>query len=172
VPAILRLTPEELAARARRLTWILLDVDGVLTDGRLYYGPDGTVTKAFDTKDGLAIELARRAGLKVGVFSGRADRATEVRAAELALDAVWTGRGDKGLAFAEFLAEHGVSGEEVAYVGDDLPDLPVLLQVGLSAAPSDAVDEVREAAAIALVCRGGRGAVRELIERILSARAD
>jgi 3-deoxy-D-manno-octulosonate 8-phosphate phosphatase (KDO 8-P phosphatase) len=147
-------------------------VDGVLTDGRLFYGPEGAVTKVFDTKDGLGIELARAAGLKVGLLTGRADAATEARARELKLDAHYRGRGDKAAGFAAFLAEQGVAPEEVAYAGDDLPDLPVLSRCGLAAAPADAAPEVRAVADLVLACRGGHGAVRELVERILKARGD
>lgn len=171
-PAPCRPLAEGTAARARRLRWLLLDVDGVLTDGRLWYGADGAVAKAFDVKDGLGIELARAAGLRVGLLTGRSDAATDARARELGMDLVLRGRGDKREAFAAFLAEQGVAAEEVAYVGDDLPDLPVLAQCGLGAAPADAVEAVRRAAAVVLTRRGGRGAVRELVELILLWRGE
>src|SRR5262245_38097680 len=117
--AVCRLGAAELAERARRLTWVLLDVDGVLTDGRLTFGPDGGVTKSFHTKDGFGVGLARRAGLKVGTLSLRDDPALTHRAAELALDAVVCGRKDKGTTFAQFLRRRRLAAAEVAFAGDD-----------------------------------------------------
>lgn len=164
------LSDPELAQRAERLEWLLLDVDGVFTDGRLYYGGDGEVLKVFHVRDGLAVRMARRGGLKVGVLSGRASRGLSRRLAELGLDAVITGRSDKGRAFAEFLARHDADPARVAYAGDDLLDLPVLGRVGLAFAPADAVAEVRAAAHRVLDAPGGGGAVRELVELLLTAR--
>ena len=169
---LVRLTPEELGQRARRLTWLLLDVDGVLTDGRLTYAADGSVQKSFHTKDGFGIRLARRAGLKVGTLSLRSDPALAHRARELELDAVFAGRSDKGAVFEDFLAQHGVGAHEVAYAGDDWPDLPVFTRAGLAAAPADAAPEVRERAHLVLAAAAGHGAVRELVELLLKARGD
>lgn len=167
-----RLSGHEFTARARRLSWVLLDVDGVLTDGRLYYGAEGFAFKAFDTRDGLGLKLAQRAGLKVGTLSGRADAAVDRRAGELALDLVIAGTWDKAEAFAGFLAEHGVEAEQVAFIGDDLSDLPVLRRAGLSFAPADADAAVQETVDVVLAARGGRGAAREMVERVLRARGD
>ncbi len=160
----------ELARRAARLEWLLLDVDGVLTDGRLVYDGEGERLKTFHVRDGLAIELAHRAGLKVGMLSGRSSPALERRAADLRVDALVAGRSDKGRAFAEFLAERGVAADRVAYVGDELIDLPVLRRAALSFAPADAVAEVRERVDRVLAARGGGGAVREAVELLLRAR--
>jgi 3-deoxy-D-manno-octulosonate 8-phosphate phosphatase (KDO 8-P phosphatase) len=160
----------ELARRAGRLEWLLLDADGVLTDGRLYYGGGGERLKVFHVRDGLGVRLAQRGGLKVGVLSGRASPALARRLAELGLDAVITGRSDKARAFAEFLDRHRAEPERVAYAGDDLLDLPVLARCGLSFAPADAVAEVRAAAHRVLAAPGGGGAVRELVELLLKAR--
>lgn len=165
-----RLDEETLRRRARGLAWLLLDVDGVLTDGKLYYGPGDLLLKAFDTKDGLGLKLAREAGLSVGLLSGRADAATLERARELKLDDVRTGDDDKALGFARFLAEHRLDARAVAYAGDDLPDLPVLERCGLAVAPADAVEAVRAKADIVLSRGGGDGAVRELVELLLAAR--
>jgi 3-deoxy-D-manno-octulosonate 8-phosphate phosphatase (KDO 8-P phosphatase) len=164
------ISEQELSRRAERLEWLLLDVDGVFTDGRLYYGGQGEVLKVFHVRDGLAVRLARRGGLKVGVLSGRASRGLSRRLAELGLDAVITGRSDKGRAFTEFLARHETEPERVAYAGDDLLDLPVLGRCGLAFAPADAVPEVRGAAHRVLTAPGGAGAVRELVELLLRAR--
>jgi 3-deoxy-D-manno-octulosonate 8-phosphate phosphatase (KDO 8-P phosphatase) len=169
VPA---LSDDLLVQRAARLTWLLFDVDGVLTDGRLIYGGDGERLKTFEVRDGLGIKLAQRAGLKVGILSGRESRALAARARELALDATLMDRQDKRPAFEKFLDRHGVTPEEVGYLGDDLVDLPVLLRCGLSFAPADAVAEVRERVDRVLTRRGGRGVAREMIEVVLRARGD
>jgi 3-deoxy-D-manno-octulosonate 8-phosphate phosphatase (KDO 8-P phosphatase) len=166
------ITAEELKLRAAAIRWILLDVDGVLTDGRLLYGPEGEALKAFHVQDGLACKLAQRAGLQVGVLSARGGRPLEVRVHELGLDALISRREDKGTAFQEFLDEQGLEAEQVAYAGDDLVDLPVLLRAGLSFAPADAAPQVRDRVSLTLSRPGGHGAVREMVERLLSARGD
>ncbi len=148
---------------------MLCDVDGVLTDGRLYYGA-GEPLVAFDIKDGWALKAARRAGLSVGILTGRNTPAVAARAADLALDATILGREDKGAAFADFLAHAGCGAEHVAYLGDDLLDLPVLRRAGLALCPADAAAEVRAAVHRVLTRAGGRGAVREAVEAILTAR--
>ena len=163
-------TTEPLAERAAALDWLLLDVDGVLTDGRLLYGADGEQWKIFDVRDGIGLKLAQRAGLKVGLLSGRESRALEARAQELGLDALIMHRYDKAAAFGEFLAAHAAAAARVAYMGDDLVDLPVLLACGLSFAPADAVPDVRSRVHHVLSRPGGRGAVRELVELLLRAR--
>jgi 3-deoxy-D-manno-octulosonate 8-phosphate phosphatase (KDO 8-P phosphatase) len=164
------LSDDELARRAARLEWLLFDVDGVMTDGRLVYGADGEQWKVFDVRDGLGMKLAQRSGLKVGVLSGRITTALEVRARELGVNALIMDRSDKGPAFAEFLATWKTSPERVAYVGDDLVDLPVIRRCGLSFAPADAVAEVLARVDCVLARRGGQGAVREMCERVLKAR--
>jgi 3-deoxy-D-manno-octulosonate 8-phosphate phosphatase (KDO 8-P phosphatase) len=163
---------EALARHARALEWILLDVDGVLTDGRLIYGPEGEQWKTFDVRDGIGLKLAQKTGLKVGILSGRLSEALRFRAGELGLDALIMDRPEKASAFAEFLAAHSTAPEKVAYMGDDLLDLPVILRCGLSFAPSDAAPEVRERVTRVVGHRGGRGAVREMCEILLRARGD
>ncbi|HEX2644361.1 MAG TPA: HAD hydrolase family protein [Thermoanaerobaculia bacterium] len=163
---------DALAERARSIEWILLDVDGVFTDGRLIYGADGEQWKLFDVRDGLGVKLAQRAGLKVGILSGRVSAALERRAQGLELDALMMDRSDKADAFAEFLSAQGTAAERVAYMGDDLIDLPVLRRCGLAFAPADAVAEVRERVHRVLESKGGRGAVREMCELILRARGE
>jgi 3-deoxy-D-manno-octulosonate 8-phosphate phosphatase (KDO 8-P phosphatase) len=167
-----RLDDAELARRAAAVSWLLLDVDGVFTDGHLLYSQRGEELKSFHVRDGLAVRLAQRAGLKVGVLSGRASGALERRARELDFDAVILGRSEKGPAFDRFLAEHGVTADAVAYAGDDLLDLPVLTRAGLAFAPADAVPEVRRRVHRVLAAGGGAGAVRELVETLLTARGD
>jgi 3-deoxy-D-manno-octulosonate 8-phosphate phosphatase (KDO 8-P phosphatase) len=150
----------------------LLDVDGVLTDGRLVYGPDGERQKVFHVRDGLGLRLLQRAGIQVGILSGRESDALRVRADELGIDFLMMDRSDKGPAFAEFLAERAVSAKEVAFMGDDLVDLPILIRCGLAFAPSDAVAEVRDQAHHVLEGRGGWGVVRELCELLLRVRGE
>ncbi len=162
----------ELERRARRLAWLLLDVDGVLTDGSLLFGPKGEQLKTFDVRDGLGIKLAQGAGLKVGILSGRASAALVARSRELGLDAFVQNRSDKREAFGEFLAAQGTTADAVAVIGDDLPDLPLLARAALSFAPADAAPEVRARAHRVLSRTGGRGAVREMIEAILRARGE
>ena len=164
-------TPE-LDRKARALAWLLLDVDGVLTDGRLHFSASGEAFKSFHVRDGLAVKLARAAGLSVGILSARESAIVGARAVELGVDDVIQGREDKSAALRELLDRHGLDPATVAYVGDDLQDLPVLGAVGLSAAPADAASEVRAAVDFVTGAAGGQGAVRELVERLLTARGD
>ncbi len=166
------LAEEHLTERARSLEWLLFDVDGVFTDGRLIYGPDGERYKAFDVRDGLGVRLAQKAGLKVGILSGRISEALRYRAGELGIDALVMDRSDKKPAFNELLTNWKTTPDRVAYIGDDLLDLPVLLRCGLSFAPADAVAEVRERVHKVLLRPGGRGAVREMCEFVLRARGE
>jgi 3-deoxy-D-manno-octulosonate 8-phosphate phosphatase (KDO 8-P phosphatase) len=161
---------EALAARCRALRLVLTDVDGVLTDGRVLILPDGSEAKSFHIRDGLGMVLARRAGLKVGLLSGRDSPSVAARAAELRLDVVRQGIADKRAALEEILREQGLRAPEVAYMGDDLNDLCVLTEVGLSAAPKDAPFEVRAQAFMVTEARGGEGCLREFLEAILKAR--
>jgi len=163
------LADEHLSERARGLEWLLFDVDGVFTDGRLIYGPTGEQWKMFDVRDGLGLKLAQKAGLKVGILSGRISEALRFRAGELGIDALLMDRSDKKPAFEEFLATQKTAPDRVAYMGDDLLDLPVLLRCGLSFAPADAVAEVRERVHKVLLRPGGQGVVREMCEFVLRA---
>ncbi len=162
--------PDEVAARAREVRLVLLDVDGVLTDGTVTIASDGTELKAFSIRDGAALVWARREGLQVGLLSGRPSAATARRAAELGLDPVVETGPDKRQAFARILSERQLEDSHVAYMGDDLLDLPILGRVGLAAAPADAADEVLARVHWVSSRGGGRGAVRELVELILRAR--
>jgi 3-deoxy-D-manno-octulosonate 8-phosphate phosphatase (KDO 8-P phosphatase) len=155
---------------ARRIRLLLLDVDGVLTDGTLLLHHDGRESKAFHIRDGAAIVWAQRAGLKVGLLSGRASDATVQRAAQLGIPLVVQGAADKLAAYEQILREAALEDGEVAYMGDDLQDLPVLRRVGFSAAPADAPPEVRSRVHWVSAQNGGRGAVRELIEHVLGAQ--
>jgi 3-deoxy-D-manno-octulosonate 8-phosphate phosphatase (KDO 8-P phosphatase) len=160
----------EFEARARAIEWILCDVDGVLTDGGLYYDRRGRQMLRFNVKDGMGLKLAQRAGIKVGLLTARETGAIHHRAAELRLDAVMSGIRDKGVRFAEFLEQKSCTANRVAYIGDDLADVAVLGRCGLSFSPADAVAEVRAVVHRVLATAGGRGAAREMVERILKAR--
>jgi 3-deoxy-D-manno-octulosonate 8-phosphate phosphatase (KDO 8-P phosphatase) len=166
------LPDDELVRRAHALDWLLFDVDGVFTDGRLLYGAEGEKWKVFHVRDGLGLRLAQKGGLKVGILSGRGNEALEFRARELEIDALIQERSDKAAAFAEFLRDHGTAPERVAFMGDDILDLPVIRRCGLSFAPADAVAEVRERVDRVLTNPGGGAVVREMCELILRARGD
>ncbi len=166
------LTDQEFDRRATELEWILCDVDGVLTDGGLYYDRRGPAYLRFDVRDGLGLKLAQRAGLKVGLLSSRATDAVERRAAELKLDALHLGAEDKRSELELFVKRYQTAPKRLAYIGDDLTDLLVLSRCGLSFAPADAAPEVKTVVHRVLQARGGRGAVREMIESILRARGD
>jgi 3-deoxy-D-manno-octulosonate 8-phosphate phosphatase (KDO 8-P phosphatase) len=164
------LTESEFAHRAAALEWVLMDVDGVLTDGRLVYSRSGETLKAFHVRDGMGMRLAQRDGLKLGLISSRAAAPLTRRAEDLHLDAVLTGREAKGPAFDDFLERYRTQPQNVAFIGDDLQDLIVLARAGLAFAPADAVPEVHAVAHYVLSANGGHGAVREMIELILKAR--
>jgi 3-deoxy-D-manno-octulosonate 8-phosphate phosphatase (KDO 8-P phosphatase) len=155
--------------RASRVRLLLFDVDGVLTDGVVIVHADGSESKGFHIRDGAAIVWAQRAGLPVGLLSARASVATSQRAAQLAIRLVQQGV-NKADGFEQILRDASVDEEVVAYMGDDLLDLPVLRRAGLSAAPADAAVEVRDAVHWVSTAGGGRGAVRELIELVLRAQ--
>lgn len=162
--------PADLAARAKDIDLLVLDVDGVLTDGGLYYGAEGEQLKRFDVKDGHGLVLAHLAGLRAAILTARRSAIVEKRAAELFIDPVLQGRRDKQAGLAELLARAKVPAERCAYVGDDLNDLPALTQVRLAACPADAVEEVRGRCHFVAAAPGGRGAVREILEVILRAQ--
>ena len=162
--------PEEIAARARRIRLLLLDVDGVLTDGLVQIESAGRESKAFSIRDGAALVWAQRVGLQIGLLSGRPSEATTRRAAELGIDTVIQHTQDKREPFEALISERGLAADEVAYMGDDLLDLPILGRVGLSAAPADASEEVLSRVHWVSRYAGGRGAVRELVELVLRAR--
>jgi 3-deoxy-D-manno-octulosonate 8-phosphate phosphatase (KDO 8-P phosphatase) len=157
-------------ARARSLKLLLFDVDGVLTDGSVQIHGNGTESKQFFIRDGLALVWAQRAGLPVGLLSGRRSEATTQRANELGISLVIQGETDKRAAYQQIIAGQQLRDDQVAFMGDDLLDLPVLARVGLSAAPADAVEDVRGREHWVSQHPGGRGAARELVEVILRAR--
>jgi 3-deoxy-D-manno-octulosonate 8-phosphate phosphatase (KDO 8-P phosphatase) len=164
------LRASDLHARASRVRLLLLDVDGVLTDGTVSIDSTGGESKEFFVRDGAAMIWAAREGLEIGLLSGRPSEATTRRAAELRLNLVSQVGPDKLKSYEGILAARGLSDNDVGYMADDLLDLSILRRVGLSAAPADAVDDVR--ARVHWVSRfpGGRGAVREFLEVVLAAQ--
>lgn len=160
----------EIEQRAARVKLLLMDCDGVLTDGRIWLLEGGEEQKTFHTRDGLGIELLHRAGLRSGIISGRTSTAVERRARGLGMSFIWQGCADKQQAFVETLAQAGVTNTEVAFVGDDLNDLPLMLQSGLGVAVADAALETREHAHYVTSAPGGRGAIREVVELILKSQ--
>lgn len=164
------MTSSEVQQRAARIKLLLMDCDGVLTDGRIWIFENGEEQKGFHTRDGLGIDLLHRAGLKSGIISGRTSSAVERRAQTLGMTFLHQGCEDKPKAFANTLAQAGLTNTEVAYVGDDLNDIPLMLQSGLGVAVADAALEVREHAHYVTGAPGGYGAVREVVEVILKAQ--
>jgi 3-deoxy-D-manno-octulosonate 8-phosphate phosphatase (KDO 8-P phosphatase) len=157
-------------ARARRVRMVIFDVDGVLTDGRLWYGPGGEELKAFHGFDGHGVKLLLMAGLKTGLISGRESAAVTERARELGIEHVIQGADDKHRAFRTLLRRLRVRQEVVAYMGDDYVDLPVLLRCGFACAPHEAPEEVRRRAHYIASSPAGHGAAREVCEFILEAQ--
>lgn len=160
----------EVHERAARIKLLLMDCDGVLTDGRIWLFENGAEQKGFHTRDGLGIDLLHRAGLRSGIISGRKSSAVEARARTLGMSFVVQGHENKVQAFADVLAQAGVTQSEVAYIGDDLNDIPLMLQSGLGIAVADAAAETRARAHYVTQALGGFGAVREAIELILKSQ--
>ncbi|MGH9874770.1 MAG: KdsC family phosphatase [Pyrinomonadaceae bacterium] len=156
--------------RAARIKLLLMDCDGVLTDGRLWLTEDGDEQKSFNTHDGLGLSLLHRAGLKSGIITGRSSKTVTRRAQELGIEFVHQGNSDKHAAFEQLLQQAEVTASEVAFVGDDLPDIPIMRRAELAVAVADAVEETRAAAHFVTRAKGGRGAVREVIELILKSQ--
>ena len=156
--------------RASRLKLLLFDVDGVLTDGTVVVHADGSESKPFAIRDGIALVWAQRVGLRVGLLSARNSPTTPHRAAQLGITLIYQGVKSKGDAYAQITSDLGLDDAEVAYMGDDIVDLAVLSRVGLGAAPADAVEEVRAGAHWVSRHPGGRGAVREFVEMVLRAQ--
>ena len=149
---------------------LLLDVDGVLTDGGIIYDDKGVETKAFNVKDGLGIRLLMDTGIKVGIVTSRVSKALYHRCDDLGISLVFDGIGDKSGVLEDISKRTGVPAEEIAFVGDDLVDLPLMRKVGLSVAVADAHETVLENADMVITTRGGAGAVREVCEAILKAQ--
>jgi 3-deoxy-D-manno-octulosonate 8-phosphate phosphatase (KDO 8-P phosphatase) len=162
--------PEEVLQRARGIRLLILDVDGVLTDGRLYFDAKGETLKVFHVRDGHGIKMAQRGGIEVALVSGRRSDAAFHRARELGITRFAEGVRDKVAVLGELLAALNLTAEQAAAVGDELVDLPLFHRVGLGVAVADAVPEVRAAAHWVTTLPGGRGAVREVCDLLLKAQ--
>jgi 3-deoxy-D-manno-octulosonate 8-phosphate phosphatase (KDO 8-P phosphatase) len=165
---------EEILARAARIRLLLMDVDGVMTDGSYWNVPDGqgglAESKAFDSQDGLALQWLRQAGIRGGVISGRVSAATQERARQAGFTYIYQGHVEKVPVLEEILADAGLEAEQAAYIGDDLTDVALLRRVGLGVATANARAEVKAEAHHVTAAPGGHGAVREVVELLLQAQ--
>jgi 3-deoxy-D-manno-octulosonate 8-phosphate phosphatase (KDO 8-P phosphatase) len=161
-----------LNAEPPRIRLFVMDVDGTLTDGTITYTADGVELKSFHARDGAGIKLLPQVGIVPAIVSGRASAATRRRAKELGIETVYEGVADKLPVVDGLREEHGLAWEQVAFIGDDLTDIPPMRNAGFSAAPADAAPEVRRIATYVCTAPGGRGAVREAIESLLRAQGD
>ena len=164
------LSTESLTASLQKIKLLALDVDGVLTDGSIYISPAGEVFKGFNAKDGMGISCALRSGLQIAVITGRQSPIVERRCEELGITLLQQGVKDKRLALQQMAQKLGLVQEEIAYMGDDLNDIPAFKASGLNLVPADAAIEVMAVADIITKASGGRGAVREAITMILAAQ--
>lgn len=160
----------DLASKCRAIELLLSDVDGVMTDGRIIYDNQGIETKRFHVRDGVGVKLWQRSGNRFGIITQRSSNAVKIRASELDVSLVRQGAADKVGALHEIVEKFGLELHQVGYIGDDLPDLPVIREVGLGVAVADAASEVRQAADYITSLPGGHGAVRETVEMILQSQ--
>ncbi len=161
----------ETEQKLKHIKLLLLDVDGVLTDGSIIYNDNGVETKIFNVKDGLGIILLMNAGIKVGIITGRRSAALHHRCKNLGIDLIFDGISDKRICLEKIKEQTGISEtKEIAFVGDDLPDIPIMKRVGLAVAVNNAHQEVLNIADMITDSKGGRGAVREVCEAILHAQ--
>jgi len=162
----------DLSEKAKKVKILLMDVDGVLTDGKLYYTHKGEEIKVFNVRDGLGIKLIQKAGIKTGVISGRNSKPLINRLRELEVEEIYLGHNEKLPVFEEILKKNHLNYEEVAFIGDDYVDLPILLRVGFPIVVCDAPNVVKKTALYITKAKGGEGAVREAIEYLLELRGD
>ena len=162
--------PPSIVEAAKRIKLIALDVDGVLTDGRITYSSSGEELKSFNVRDGHAIKMAFRAGLNVAVITGRESPMVQRRCAELGIKLLYQGIKEKRVILDDVMERTGHTSSEIAYMGDDVVDLPVMMSVGLGCSPSDAAPEVLQRSDLVTTALGGNGAVRELVFFILQTQ--
>lgn len=161
---------KNILAKAAQIRLIIFDVDGVLTDGRLIFGDDGQEYKAFHSRDGHGMKMLQRSGVEVGIITGRTSKVVEHRMANLGIQHVYQGQLDKLPAFEKLIAKLNLTPEQVAYVGDDVMDLPIMLKVGMAVAVADAHRLVVQHAHWQTPHAGGQGAARDICELIMEAR--
>ena len=159
-----------LRERASRVRMLILDVDGVLTDGKLYFDSNGHEMKAFNTRDGMGIKALQRSGIEVAIITGRKSNAVAQRMSQLGVQHVYQGREDKLTAFQDLMEKTGLDADQVCFAGDDWIDMPVLLRVGLAVSVADAEERVKDLAHWITQRDGGNGAVREICNLILVAQ--
>jgi 3-deoxy-D-manno-octulosonate 8-phosphate phosphatase (KDO 8-P phosphatase) len=157
----------DLDARMRRVKMLLLDVDGVMTDGGIFLGPGEIEMKRFNTLDGMGITLARAAGLRVGILTGRWSEAVSKRAKELKIDEVQEGSNHKEKGYQQILKKYGLRDEEIAYVGDDVFDIPILKRAGFAVCVASGAEDAKKVSHYVTHRKGGDGAVREVVEMLL-----
>lgn len=167
----MRPTQRTIQSKAKKIKLLLLDVDGVMTDGTIILDNQGNETKAFHVRDGLGIKLAQKAGIVIGIITGRSAEVVNVRARELDIREVHQGARDKLAVYDLLVSKYGLRDEEVAYIGDDIVDVSIFKRVGLAAAVADADPSVKPHVDMITRTEGGRGAVREVINLILKNRA-
>lgn len=160
----------EIYQKAQNIRCLICDVDGVLTDGNVYLDNEAGELKAFNIKDGLGIKLMQRSGIEVAIITGRNSPVVSRRMAELGVTHYYQGQVNKQAAFEDLLQKLDITSEQVAYIGDDLPDLPLMKRVGIGFAPSDAASFVQEKSDYLLTTQGGKGAVREIAELLLATQ--
>lgn len=158
---------QDILTKAAKVRLVIFDVDGVLTDGSLFYGDDGQEYKAFNSKDGHGMVMLRECGIKIGIITGRSSEVVRIRMQSLGIDQVYQGQKDKLPAYEQMKDALGLRDEEIAYVGDDVVDLPVMRRVGLSIAVADAHDIVLQHTHWRTKAGGGKGAAREVCELLM-----
>jgi len=163
---------ESAVEKAKKIKLLILDVDGVLTDGRLFFDTEGNEYKSFHARDGHGIKLLQQTGVDVAVISGRKSSIVSLRMQTLGIDLVYQGHENKRSAFTEIIEKTGVTPEQTAHVGDDLLDLPIMVRVGLAIAVNDANFAVKEYADWCTTLPGGQGAVREVCDFIMQAQGN
>ncbi len=167
----MRKTRQSLRAKARKIKLLLLDVDGVLTDGTIILDNHGNELKAFHVRDGHGIKLAQRSGIIVGIITGRKSEVVNIRARELGIQEVHQGAHEKIIAYEAIIAKYGIVDSEVAYMGDDVVDLEIFQRVGIAVGVANADPAIRPYVDLITKTEGGRGAVREFINFILKSRS-
>lgn len=161
---------KKIREKLKKIKMLILDVDGVMTDGRIIMDSDGREMKNFCVRDGHGLVMLQRHGIRVAILTGRTSLVVDHRARDLKISEVYQGALDKKEVFTRILEKNSLTPEQIAYVGDDIVDIPVLKMVGFSTAVADAVDEVKKHVDYVTVCRGGQGAVREICEMLLDTQ--
>lgn len=161
---------EAILTKSRNIRMVLLDVDGVMTDGRVLLLPDGQEVKFFSIHDGFGIVCAMKSGIRIGIISGRSSPSLKIRCEELGIEDLYMEKKGKLPVLEQIIKERNLTYDQVAFIGDDIPDLPVLEKVGLSVAPNNAHESVKSRVDLVLTKSGGDGAVREFLDLLLQAQ--